>query len=110
MATRGGLLPDDVYGVRPARPGEKVLVTGGLGFIGSHVIDLLLDRGFEVAVLDDESNGHNHNGRASEAYVPKDITVLAELPPGGVGITHVVHLAAAISVAESMKLPQKYER
>ena len=110
-ARRGDTLaPDDVFGVRMARPTERVLVTGGLGFIGSHVVDLLLDRGFEVVVLDDESNGHNHNARASEAYVPRDITVVRELPPSGLGVSHVVHLAAAISVAESMKQPAKYER
>ena len=105
-----GLTEDDVHGVRMARAGEKVLVTGGLGFIGSHVIELLLDRRFPVIVLDDESNGHNHNAKAAETFVPRDISVISHLPLAQTGVTHLVHLAAAISVAESMKLPAKYER
>jgi len=108
------LSPDEFLDVRLARPRESVLVTGGLGFIGSHVVDLLLHRGFDVTILDDESNGHNHNPSARE-LVPNDITVRGDLPPlptakDGHHYTHVIHLAAAISVAESMTDPEKYER
>ncbi|KAL9188174.1 hypothetical protein ACHAXT_006552 [Thalassiosira profunda] len=109
------LTPDEFRDIRTAQPGESVLVTGGLGFIGSHVVDLLLHRGFDVTILDDESNGHNHNKYATE-LVPHDITVVGDLPAipsgGKTGgqFTHVIHLAAAISVAESMNEPEKYER
>jgi len=111
--------------VRTARPKESVLITGGLGFIGSHVVELLLHRGFKVTILDDESNGHNHNRFAKE-LVPHDITILDDYPKlpavdgktktdgdeeaEDVHFTHVIHLAAAISVAESMNDPGKYER
>lgn len=116
------LTTDEFRDIRPAEPNESVLITGGLGFIGSHVVDLLLHRGFKVMILDDESNGHNHN-RYGKEIVPHDITVVGDLPlfpfrhvdgenedeePGY--YTHVIHLAAAISVAESMNDPDKYER
>lgn len=112
------LTVDEFRDVRTARPQESVLVTGGLGFIGSHVVDLLLHRGFKVTILDDESNGHNHNRFAKE-MVPHDITIVGDLPefPSGDDkeedveyYTHVIHLAAAISVAESMSKPEKYEK
>jgi len=105
---------DEFKDVRTARAGESVLLTGGLGFIGSHVADLLLHRGFEVTIMDDESNGHNHNEFCQE-MVPNNITVVDDFPSfpntGGdtTQFTHVVHLAAAISVAESMANPVKYE-
>ena len=41
------------------------LVTGGLGFIGSHIVDKLLQLGHSVIVVDDESSGSYRNERAS---------------------------------------------
>lgn len=100
-----------------------------------------MHRGFMVTILDDESNGHNHNDEAVE-LVPRDVSVVNDLPSyptimttttttatemmmndmqqqqqqenAGRGnpnyYTHVIHLAAAISVSESMTNPDKYER
>ena len=85
------------------------------------MVDLLLHRGFKITILDDESNGHNHNRFAKE-MVPHDITIVGDLPkfPTRDNVnseqedsgyySHVIHLAAAISVAESMNDPEKYER
>jgi UDP-glucose 4-epimerase len=42
-------------------PRKKVLVTGGAGFIGSHVVDVLVDAGWDVAVVDDLSSGRRRN-------------------------------------------------
>ena len=36
---------------------EKVLVTGGVGFIGSHIVDLLIVQGYKVVIIDDLSSG-----------------------------------------------------
>ena len=41
--------------------GKRALVTGGAGFIGSHVADLFLAEGYAVEIIDDLSSGHRHN-------------------------------------------------
>jgi len=84
----------------------KVLVTGGAGFIGSHVADLLIDAGHAVAVIDNLSTGRRDyvNPKAS----------FHEIGIGDVGIADifaaekpdaVCHLAAQINVTESVKDP-----
>lgn len=89
---------------------ETVLVTGGLGFIGSHVVEeLLISKLYRVIVFDDESNGHNYNHGAANVHA--DITVVRDfmqLNCLDAQIDYVIHLAAAISVAESMTQPEKY--
>ncbi|CAI5704451.1 unnamed protein product [Peronospora effusa] len=94
---------------RFASPKPTVLVTGGLGFIGSHVVEDLLTNNFEVVVYDDMSNGKNFN-RDAAAVLVKDITVTDDFSFIIHKIDYVVHLAAAISVEESTRLPEKYER
>ena len=44
---------------------SKILVTGGAGFIGSHIVDRLIDEGFSVRVLDNLSTGDKANARAN---------------------------------------------
>lgn len=51
----------------------KVLVTGGAGFIGSHVVDLYLERGFEVTVVDDLSTGRESNLNPRATFYKLDI-------------------------------------
>lgn len=88
---------------------QTVLVTGGLGFIGSHVCEDLLAHGFNVVIFDDMSNGRNFNKQAS-AILLRDITVLSDFSFINTKIHYVIHLAAAISVPESVRLPEKYVR
>ena len=95
------------------RDGSKqtVVLTGGLGFIGSHVAEELLARNFQVIVYDDESNGHNYNANTFNMHA--DVTVVndfAQIERLGLRVDYLIHLAAAISVAESMKMPEKYAR
>jgi UDP-glucose 4-epimerase len=74
----------------------RVLVTGGAGFIGSHVADALLARGHEVHVLDDLSGGFRENVPAGAAFVHGSVADAAVVEEvfSQVRFTHVYHLAA----------------
>ncbi|MDA0770865.1 MAG: UDP-glucose 4-epimerase [SAR202 cluster bacterium Casp-Chloro-G4] len=85
----------------------KVLVTGGAGFIGSHLVDALIEEGHEVAVIDDLSAGSEANLNPRADFHKADITdfeatrsVFAEVKPQVVS-----HLAAQTSVRLSMADP-----
>jgi UDP-glucose 4-epimerase len=88
----------------------RVLITGGAGFVGSHLADLLLDRGDEVSVLDDLSTGSIENIRHLKnhprfRYTIDTVTnepLLAELIDAS---DVVVHLAAAVGVKLIVEAP-----
>ncbi|MEO8052719.1 MAG: UDP-glucose 4-epimerase GalE [Acidobacteriota bacterium] len=85
----------------------KILVTGGAGYIGSITTRHLLERGFEVTVIDDLSRGHHGN------VAPERLHVLRLQNSGGVarlldGADAVVHFAAYSAVGESMREPELY--
>src|SRR5574341_766766 len=87
----------------------KILVTGGAGDIGSHMVKLLAESGAEVTVLDDLSTGHADAVRSAK-FVRGDIANVAsttELLKQN-GIEAVVHFAACSLVAESVADPLKY--
>src|SRR5581483_8311937 len=82
------------------------LVTGGAGFIGSHVIDLLLQRGWSADVIDDLSTGKRENlSRAARLHVmdvraPEAARLIAEHP-----FDAVIHLAGQMDVRRSVAHP-----
>jgi UDP-glucose 4-epimerase len=85
---------------------KRVLVTGGAGFVGSHIVDALLDQGHHVLVVDDLSTGDTGN-------LPANVDLL-ELGVGGYSFRReakrfqpdaIVHCAAQASVAVSMQRP-----
>ena len=85
----------------------KVLVTGGAGFIGSHVTDVFLDGGHEVWALDDLSSGRRENLRPEVRLVVADIRSpeAARLLESG-GFEVMCHLAAQMDVRRSVTDPR----
>jgi UDP-glucose 4-epimerase len=91
---------------------EKVLVTGGAGYIGGIVTSQLLEREYEVIVLDNLSHGNRSAVPSAAQFVKGDIsdrTLLDQLFQSH-GIAAVMHFAAFIEAGESMQVPEKYFR
>jgi UDP-glucose 4-epimerase len=94
-----------------AYQGRHVCVTGGAGFIGSHLADFLCEAGARVTVLDDFSNGLDSNlsGAARAATVVRgSITDAAALDRALAGAEVVFHQAAMGSVPRSVEIPAEY--
>lgn len=86
----------------------KVLVTGGAGFIGSHIVDALVARGDEVVVLDDLSGGSRDNLPPGVPILEIDVADPASVKMiAGARPPAVVHAAAQVSVAHSMADPAR---
>lgn len=89
----------------------RVLVTGGAGYIGSHVVLELCQAGYEVTVFDDLSRGSRENVDLKARFVEgttlneENLQAVLEPPPEA-----VVHLAAFKAAGESMREPEKYAR
>jgi UDP-glucose 4-epimerase len=80
---------------------KKVLVTGGAGFIGSHICDKLLESGAEVIVYDNLSSGfqgHIANKKKSLVFIKGDILETARLTTAMAGVSTVFHFAANADV------------
>ncbi len=88
----------------------KTIVTGGAGFIGSHVVDAFLDAGAEVVVLDDLSSGYEANVNPSAELVVGSITDEDLVDKVMVGGDVVVHLAAHRAVLRSVERPVETDR
>jgi dTDP-L-rhamnose 4-epimerase len=91
----------------------KVLVTGGGGFIGSHTVDLLIEKGYDVRILD------NFERQVHGGSVPDYLNPQAEVVSGSItdkdawlkalqGVDVVVHLAAMVGMGQSMYQPVRY--
>lgn len=91
----------------------KVLVTGGCGFIGSHMVDRLLNDGNQVTVIDNLSSGNirnleQHKGNSNLKVVIESIANYSAIEPHFEGIEKVFHLAALADIVPSIERPMEY--
>ena len=90
--------------------GKHVLVTGGAGFIGSHVADVLLARGARVTVFDDFSTGFREfiaPARENLRVVEGDLLDQARIGEAMRGVDFVFHLAANADIKDNLAQPRK---
>jgi UDP-glucose 4-epimerase len=88
----------------------KVLVTGGAGFIGSHLVEALVRLGHDVTVLDNLSTGKIENLASVQGhirFITGDVRDYDTVSNACAGCEFVFHEAAHVSVAESVEVPQK---
>jgi len=95
----------------PPRP--LAVVTGGAGFIGSHMVELLLDRGFRVHVIDNMVSGRRenlaqHGNNADLVLDERDSRALAPGDALFAGVTYVFHFAGIGDIVPSIERPAEY--
>jgi len=94
---------------------RKTLVTGGAGFIGSHLVELLLAQGHEVIALDSLISGSTQNLEGVRdnprfQLLAADINDAATIAPAFAGVEWVFHLAALADIVPSIQHPLVYHR
>jgi dTDP-L-rhamnose 4-epimerase len=94
---------------------KKILVTGGAGFIGSHTVDLLIKKGYEVIILDNLDSQVHGKQNIKPDYLNKDATFIRQnyqnknhLKKIIKQIDGIVHLAALVGVGQSMYQISRY--
>jgi dTDP-L-rhamnose 4-epimerase len=96
---------------------KRILVTGGAGFVGSHLADDLLERGYEVRALDNLSPQVHEEGLERPAYLSADVELIkadandsSSVARALKDVDAVFHLAAAVGVGQSMYEITHYTR
>ena len=89
---------------------QKLLITGGAGFIGSVLTAYLLDHGYEVVVVDDLSTGHSKRLDSRASFIQASILDKAALVEALAGVNTVIHCAAKSLVEESVSSPELYHQ
>ena len=95
----------------PARP--LAIVTGGAGFLGSHMVDLLLDRGFRVHVIDNMAAGRaanlaQHRRNCDLVVDTRDVRSLAPDDSALAGASYLFHFAGIPDIVPSIERPTEY--
>ena len=98
---------------------KKIMVTGGMGYIGSHTVVELIENGYEVLIVDDLSNSKLRTLTSIEAIVNRSIEFV-QVDIKDYGSTRklfetytfdaIIHFAASKAVGESVEIPLKYYR
>ena len=91
----------------------KCLVTGGAGFIGSHLVELLITQGHEVIALDNLTSGRIKNLSTVESspkftFFNADIRDIEAISSAFVGVDWVFHLAGLADIVPSIEMPDQY--
>lgn len=86
----------------------KILVTGGAGFIGSHVSKLLLEEGYQVTVIDNLSHGNKEVVDNRATFIEADLQDQVKLEQILPDHNAVIHMASFIEVGESVKKPAEF--
>ena len=92
---------------------KKYLITGGAGFIGSHLVDKLIEKGCEIIVIDNFSTGRSQNlAHVADKikFIECDISKLGHWQNSFENIDCVFHLAALADIVPSIENPEKYYR
>lgn len=85
----------------------RALVTGGAGFIGSNLVELLQSEGHQVVVLDDLSSGYAENLREGAHFVEGDVSVEGVAESAAKGCDVIIHLAASVGNTRSIDNPMR---
>lgn len=85
----------------------KALVTGGAGFIGSHLVDTLIEKGFDVIIIDNLSTGKKEYLNPKAEFHKLDIRDLEKIRPAFKGINYTFHLAAQPRIQPSIVNPEE---
>jgi len=88
-------------------PKTKVLVTGGAGFIGSNLVDALIEKGFDVIVIDNLSTGKKEYINPRAKFYKGDIRDLKKIKPLFKEVDYVFHVAARPRVPFSIEHPDE---
>ncbi len=86
----------------------RVLVTGGTGYIGSIAVEILLQQGFEISILDDCSTGHADTAPAGVRFIQGSLLNPSEVADALTGCDAVMHFAGKSLVGESVEKPDLY--
>ena len=93
----------------------RAIVTGGAGFIGSHMVDLLVEQGFEVTVIDNLATGRlenlgQHQGSSQVTFHQIDMCDLPPDSPLFQGVNYAFHFGGLGDIVPSIERPMEYMR